>query len=446
MSYERYAKRIKLRFQKLMTEYRELFYYGSEVDSWLPEVTLLPYVSLMWKGAPTWYRVIAPAGSGKSAHIQMVKDHPKSYSIDEFTTKAFVSGFRGPDGKDPSKLKDMHEKVLVIGDESTIMEMRADERNQLMAMLRQLYDGTYTKGFGNMEGKNSYLSEFNILVASTPMIDRFFQYNQALGERFVNFRLQIPNRLELAERAFYNSDSTFKVKEAKLIEKVHSFIDILPDVNMEQITIPRDIEKRIIYCANFVALVRTHVLRDSKGTTITTLPLPESAGRLTKQLKQTVCASAILHGDVKAKPVHLRRALYFGVGSVIGTIAFIMHRIYTNVLQVNYESEAAWFTPQDMVISTGFGLGTIRHILEDFAVHRILQIKKGKKKGPRGIAYRISPGALSMMQDLQLFKDYEPPFKELFEFMPTKPGQHIFKGERRIRKTVKSRIERKLKM
>ena len=56
-----------------MSAYSKLYYYGSVVDKWLPEITFLPFVSLPWKLNPTWYRVIGPSGGGKSTHFKAIE-------------------------------------------------------------------------------------------------------------------------------------------------------------------------------------------------------------------------------------------------------------------------------------------------------------------------------------------------------------------------------------
>ncbi|KKK91527.1 hypothetical protein LCGC14_2712050, partial [marine sediment metagenome] len=151
---------------------------------WLPEIMLYPFVSLDWKNIPTWYRIIAPPGSGKTAHLSLIADFYLSYTLDEFTPKSFISGFRGPGGQDMSTLPQLNGKVLVILDESIMMEQRQEDRNAVQSLLRKAYDGVVSKSFGNIKDKVEHKAYFNIIAAATPQIDRYFLYNQALGERF----------------------------------------------------------------------------------------------------------------------------------------------------------------------------------------------------------------------------------------------------------------------
>lgn len=432
VSYKGKRLRIRVNYNKIIEAYKEIFFYGCKVDEWLPEITLMPYLTLQWKLDPTWFRIIAPPGSGKSAHLGILDDYDKTYQVDEFTPKSFVSGFRGNAGEDPSKLQDFDGKVVTISDESTLMEQRQEDRNAVQSILRRAFDGKVTKTFGNIREAQTYKSRFNMLVGSTPTIDRYFLYNQALGERYINYRLQVPNREELAVRAYENQFNDFADKIGALKERVYKFLDSMPKVNITDVKVPDQQREELILCANFIALVRTHITRDSTGTHVTTLPQAESAGRLIKQMTQTAIANAILHGNLEVKPANLERAIYFGVGSVTAVISFILYHIINHAEAVGVGKEASWFSMHQMVIRTALGRRTTQRILEDFAVHRVLEIRDGGGKGGRKIQYSLKPAMYECIKDVKLFDYYNPPFQEVLKL----------RKKDRVR-TLKRKIEKK---
>jgi hypothetical protein len=414
--YKKEAPRIKNDFQHMMTKFKEIFYYGSEVDTWLPEIMLLPFVTLHWKLAPVWIRVISPPGSGKSAHISMLEDYEVSYFIDELTPKSFISGFRDEKGRDPSKLAQMDNKVIVVSDESTFMEQRQEDRNQVQSILRRAYDGRVSKGFGNIEAVQVYKSTFNMLVSSTPSIDRYFLYNQALGERYINYRMQIRQREALAKRAYENQFTNTSSKLALLRKRVHKFLHSIPETEITEIKIPEFVYRTIIDCANFVALVRTHIARDATGRQVTTLPQPESAGRLVQQLTQTVISLAIVEGCTAVDKLQLRKAVYLGAGSIVSVVAFILYTVWKEftikIKEVEGPSQR-WFSAQDMVMQTALSRGSVARILEDLAIHRVLDIRRGKKQGGRLIEYALGETAETLIDSTGFFADYIPPMKEV---------------------------------
>lgn len=407
MSYRKERLRVRKRFASLMQAFKELFYYGCEVDSWLPEIMLLPYITLQWKKDPTWYRIIAPPGCGKSKHLSLLEGFEFSYIIDDFTPKALISGFRGL-GEDPSKLPQLDGKVVIIQDESTLMEQRKEDRNIVQTILRKAYDGRVTKAFGNIAEKQNYQSHFNLLVASTPAIDRYFLYQVALGERYINYRAQIPNRREIAVRAFNNQFIPFTARYEKLRKKVHRFLGNMPAAEMTDVKFPKAIQRLFIDCADFIALIRTHVTRDSSGRHVTTLPQAESAGRLVQQMSQTAIADAIIHGDSCITIEHATKAIYLGIGSVMAIISFMLYHVIDYSKSHQEGPYDAWFALQQMVIRTALGRITVGKILEDLAIHRVLDIRQGAKQGGRLVEYRINRNAYDMIAYAGIFRHYIP--------------------------------------
>jgi len=390
-------------FESLMHDFQKLFYYGCDVDRWLPEIMLYPYVSLEWNRVPTWYRVIAPPGSGKTAHMSLLSDFHLSYALDTFTPKSLISGFRGYNGQDMSTLPQLNGKVLVILDESTMMEQRQDDRNAVQAMLRKAYDGVVSKTFGNVKEKVEHKVHFNILTAATPQIDRYFLYNQALGERYINFRLQIPDRLALTKRAYDNQLHNYRGRHDKLQSKLFNFMRRMPVVDLSNIQIDKHTEQLFIRCADFVARLRTHVSRDSTGRHVTTLPQPEAAGRLVQQMVQVAASGAMMRGSTRINQIQTAKAVYISLCSMPAVMIFMMYHIWVYTQQ----SSTVWFSIQDMVLQTALGRHSVGRILEDLAIHRILNIKKQDRL--RGFEYSLSKHSISVIKYTNLFEYYKPP-------------------------------------
>lgn len=390
------------KFKELMEQCSSLFYYGCDVDRWLLEMILLPYVTLSWKQLPVWIRIIAPPSSGKSVHLSLVQDLDITYVVDEFTSKSFVSGFRG-NNEDPSQLPMMHKKVLLISDESTIMEQRKEERNMIQSILRRAYDGSVTKAFGNLKEKVQHKSEFNILIASTPIIDRYYLYNQALGERFMNYRLQVPNRRLIAEKAIYNQEHGFKRKKKQLSTKIRIYLESIIDKKFRSIKLTEDTKRVLIDCASFVSLLRTHVTRDMSGRFITVLPQPEVASRLVQQMSQVVIGNAIIVGDKKVTQDQLDKAVYVALCSAPSVTVYVLYIVWLT----SKKRKRRWHSTKDLMLATHLGQLSVKNIIEDLCVHRILRMKKSRSQSGRILEYSLSRYTLEAIESTELFKNYD---------------------------------------
>jgi len=401
---------VKSRFLDLQEQFSRYFYYGTLVDSWLGQIILIPYITLQWKSSPTWVRIIGPSSSGKSAHISLLDEHELSISLDELTPKSLMSGYRGR-GEDPSKIPQFDGKVVVISDESTLMEQRPEDRNIIQAVLRRAYDGKISKSFGNIKEVVEAKAHFNILVAATPVIDRYFQYTQALGERYINFRLQIPDPGALTKRASENLLSgAHAVVYDKIRMKVHKFLDKMPAVNIDEVNLPTSINKDLILCSNFLARLRTHVLRDVSGKHVTTLPRQEGGGRLVQQLTQAAIALSIIQGDFTVKRKHLDITLYMALCSVPELTTYSLY--VARKLSVDGDNgKRVWFSSREFTLRTGLGRTSVSQILEDLSILRILEIRVGSIQGGRSLEYTLDDETAEIIDDLDLFKSYCPPVK-----------------------------------
>ena len=389
-------------FRELRAECDKLFVYGCEVDSWLIEMILLPYISLSWKQLPVWIRVIAPPSSGKSAHFGLIQSYDSTYVIDDFTSKSFVSGFRG-NNEDPSQLPQMHQKVLLISDESTIMEQRKEERNLIQAILRKAYDGTVIKAFGNLKERVKHKAEFNILIASTPIVDRYYLYSQALGERFINFRLQVPDRNLIAEKALYNQSHGYRPKHQKLARRVRSYLDKIINRKFGSISLTPKMLRKLVETASFISLIRTHVSRDGTGRFVTLLPQPEVASRLVQQMTQVLVGNVIIVGDTKARACHLEKAVYTALCSAPSLTIYILFILWN----ITEKTGKKWHSIKDLMMATHLGQMSTRNVIEDLCIHRVLKMKKGRSQGGRLIEYALSEYGASTIKSVDLFKHYD---------------------------------------
>jgi hypothetical protein len=137
---------------------------------------------------PVWVMCVAPSGSLKTAILQSLDGLPTVHFIDEVTPNTFVSG-RIPErteeeekGRQKRKEKPkpaslLHrigkDGFLVAADFSTILSMDERSRAKILAQLRRIYDGQFSREFGTEENLNEreWKGRLTFITGATPDID-----------------------------------------------------------------------------------------------------------------------------------------------------------------------------------------------------------------------------------------------------------------------------------
>lgn len=148
-------------------------------------------VGLHWRRRtdPVWLLLVGPPASGKTEVLTALPNAKRLLFIDDFTTAYLVSGSHRKDGEgkpiDPSFLAEVRDCYVVIKDIAPLLTKGREHLNQCLGILRGIYDGRYSKGFGTL-GRVAYGdTRFGMTAAATPEILDALGGNVALGERFL---------------------------------------------------------------------------------------------------------------------------------------------------------------------------------------------------------------------------------------------------------------------
>jgi len=239
-----------------------------------------------WPTIPLWGYVIGPPGGTKTEILRSLQTD-EFVPISTLNPASLVSGYRDERNnyEDPSLLPKLDGKILVIKDFTSILSMYREKREEVIAQLREAYDGSLSKGFGNI-GLSRYESRFGILSAVTPVIDRHTVVSQQLGERFVCFRMREEERMSAIAKAVSNIPHITRMRK-ELSRAATRLLKVdVPDIG--DMRISEEFISQLIYLAEFVSLARTQVTRSGVKRVITHIPEPELGTRLVQQF-QGVC-------------------------------------------------------------------------------------------------------------------------------------------------------------
>lgn len=248
---------------------------------------------------PVWIMFVAPPGGGKSditdtiAKIEAVDPRTKEKTllceeVSDLTTASFASGMRSSDGE-TSLIKKINPEggILLFKDFTTVLSKRFDDMTAIMSYLREIYDGHFSKRFGN--GKTvSWEGNIGVIGSCTTIIYNELPKLSVMGDRLMMYQIQQPDRMEVLEKIWENEDAgvdgSDEMSEAMkgYVERVIDYINTNKK-HVSSMTISSELRQEFARVANFVTYARSGVVWNFKKDTIQFVPDAEMPTRILKQ-------------------------------------------------------------------------------------------------------------------------------------------------------------------
>lgn len=238
-------------------------------------------------GDPVWLLVVGPPGGGKTEILGplggLVDVHPAA----TLTVASLLSGTPKKEREDGARgglLRVIDEfGIIVCKDFGSVLSMNRDARAELLAALREIYDGSWTRHVGTGGGQTlGWAGKVGLVAACTPAIDSHHAVMGSMGERFAIYRLPSVDDAAQARRALSHAGREREMR-ADLAAGVRTFF---AGINFERK--PEPLEEadlaRLITLAVLAVRCRSAVERDSHTREIELIPQPEAPGRLAQVL------------------------------------------------------------------------------------------------------------------------------------------------------------------
>src|SRR5262249_48050153 len=145
-------------------------------------------------GDPIWLGVIGPPSSAKTEILNSISLLPHVVQAATLTPAGLLSGT-------PKKQYDKTAKggllrqigsfgIIALKDFGSILSMRPDAKAEVLAALREVYDGSWTRHLGTDGGRTlTWSGKVALLFAATSVIDSHYGVIGAMGDRFLLCRL-----------------------------------------------------------------------------------------------------------------------------------------------------------------------------------------------------------------------------------------------------------------
>jgi DNA-binding MarR family transcriptional regulator len=324
-------------------------------------------------GDPVWAVLVAAPGSGKTEIIQSLGGLPEVHPLSSLTAQTFASGLKGKRTASLlHRLEEAGKSFITLKDFTTVISMHREARAEVLAQLREIYDGAFRKEYGTGETV-SWEGRLGFLAGVTPVVDSHHAVTSLLGERFVYCRFG-GDRREASRRALAQRGAEPAMR-AELRGAVRSFVESLEIVPPPLATATLE---RLLSIADFATRARTGVERDPYGREIVALPALEAPTRLAKQLAGIVSALIVM-GLSEAEA--LERALRLGYDCLPPARLAVLRLL----------RDADPLRTPELSERTGLPTSTCRRVLEDLAALGLLEREAGPGGRGGADAWALSP-------------------------------------------------------
>lgn len=238
-------------------------------------------------GDPVWLLEIGPPSSGKTEAVQAVGGLPYVHAASTLTEASLLSGSSRKDRQASASGGLLREVngfgILMVKDFTSVLSMAFDARAAVLAALREVYDGSWTRRLGTDGGLTlQWSGKVGLIGACTEAIDSAHAVMATMGERFLLLRLQEPDAEAVSRKALAVAGDE-RVMRDELQSVVAAVFAQTPAVP-ERLT-PLQHEA-LTGVAILTVKARSALIRDGRTRGVEVLPGAESPARLVKSLER----------------------------------------------------------------------------------------------------------------------------------------------------------------
>jgi hypothetical protein len=304
-------------------------------------------------GDPVWLGIIAPPSSAKTEILNALTKLKSVHQVATLTPAGLLSGTPTKDRKNGARgglLRDVGKfGIVVLKDFGSILTLRPDTKAEVIAALREVYDGKWTRVLGTEGGQKLFWAgKVGMVFAATQTYDDHYSVNAGLGERNLLIRLANGHAGAQFDMALRHMGAAAITMRDELSEAVRVLFELpigpAPPLSDNE-------SKHLKSIVTKIVRLRATVVRDWRTREIEAVHSPEGPGRLTialTQLRAGLCGIGLdpeIALDVVEK-------IAFDTAPPMRVWAF-------SLLSQNQ------ITTRDVALKMGLPTNTVRRVLED---------------------------------------------------------------------------------
>jgi hypothetical protein len=330
------------------------------------------YAANRMAGDPLWMMLIGGSGWGKTELLMSLTGLPHVHVASTMTEASLLSGTSRRDkGKDATggllqKIGIGQFGCLLCKDFTSVLSMNREASTTMLAALREIFDGSWTRHVGIDGGKTLHWEGKLALIAGcTGAIDRYHAIVGALGERFLSYRLQTLQADQQCRRALdlAGYEKTMRQELAGAVTQLFNGL-VFPE---RPTALKEDEKDSLIALATLAARCRSSVIRDIYRFEIELILDPEAPARMALSLLWLYAGMrAVGVAAESAKPLIMKVGL--------DCMPAIRRAVFSKMVG----DEQKWETAE-LATQLGYPTQTTRRTLEDLTAHGIVIRQKNGK-------------------------------------------------------------------
>ena len=344
-------------------------------------------------GDPVWLLIVGPPGGGKTEILQAVASLPDVTRAGVLTEASLLSGTPKKEaaGSKGGLLREIGPSgILTLKDFGSILSMRQETRAALLAALREVYDGEWTRHVGTDGGRRlHWQGKLGLVAGCTPIIDTHHAVMASLGERFVLYRLTVDDVDAQARASLLHEGHEIVMRKELGAAVTHLFDGV--DFNHRPPRSDADTD-RLVALSTLVVRCRSAVERDRQSRDIELVPEAEAPARLVNVLARFLAAARLLGAtDAEAWRVAQKIALDSMPAQRLAAIQLL-------------DTTITPIATPDLAAELDLPTSTTRRVLEDLTAHHVLR----RIRGGKGNADRWELTDWTRDRTRKLHKAYSP--------------------------------------
>ena len=264
---------------------------GEEYDLGALDAMLATIASEQLTGDPLWLLIIGGPGVAKTETVQAgagAGGHVTSTIASEGALLSATSTKTRSKAATGGLLRKIGDRgLLIIKDVTSILSADRNVRAQVLAALREIYDGRWERNVGTDGGQTlTWVGHLTIIGAVTTAWDAAHSVVASMGDRFVSIRVDSKSQITRKSSGMKSIRNTGAEKQMR-DELANAVGGVVAGMNIADVALSDDENEQLLNAANIVTMARTAVERDYRGEVID-CHAPEMPTRFLKQLAQII--------------------------------------------------------------------------------------------------------------------------------------------------------------